>query len=72
MSIATSLEASATRLRELYKRGNGDLEIFLPNILNDIAFDVERVRGLENVAVINTDLLREYQEKGGIHDGANG
>lgn len=65
MSIANSLQASVDKARDLHRRGNGDLEIFLRDILKDIECDIERVRGLETVAPINSELLQEYQEKGG-------
>ena len=67
MSIARSLQASVDKLREIYRRDNGDLEIFLPNILKDVEFDIKRVRELEQVLPISEELLREFRMKGGDH-----
>lgn len=63
MSIATSLQSSVDKARELFKRDNGDLENFLPNILKDIEFDIERVSGLEQVAPISEELVNEFKAR---------
>ncbi|MDR1946623.1 MAG: hypothetical protein LBQ51_05595 [Desulfovibrio sp.] len=70
MSIARSLQQSVDKLRELKKRENGDLEIFLGNILKDIECDVERVRGLENMDNLSAELLRDFQEQNRAGDAA--
>jgi hypothetical protein len=61
MSIARSLQQSVNRLKELKRRDNGDLEIFLGNVLKDIEYDIERVRGLEEMDNISNDILKEFQ-----------
>jgi len=65
MSIANSLQASVTKLRVLIQRSNGDILEAGPAILAEMDQEIERVRGLEGVTAINTDLLKEFQEKGG-------
>lgn len=68
MSIATSLQASVGKIRELQSRNNGDLETYLGTVLHDMECDIARVHGLEQVAPINMELLNDFQNKGGIHE----
>lgn len=63
MSIATSLQSTVDKARELFERDNGDLENFFPNILKDIEFDIERVSGLEQVAPISEELVNEFKAR---------
>ena len=67
MSIARQLEVSAVKLRALLRRDNGDILEAGPAVLDDLDAAIEQVRGLEEVACVNTDLLREFQEKGDDH-----
>lgn len=67
MSIANSLQRSVNMAREMHRRENGDLEIFLPYFLDDLERAIELVRGLEAVAPIDADLVKAFQEKGGVH-----
>lgn len=71
MSIADSLQKSVDKAREIYRRDNGDMEIFLPTFLVLLEGDIERVRGLEAVAPIDADLVKAFQEKGGVHEHVN-
>jgi hypothetical protein len=71
MSIANNLQASVTKLRAIIRRGNGDIFEVGPAILDGMEQEIARVRGLEGVTVINTDLLKEFQEKGGINGTAS-
>lgn len=66
MSIAKQLENSVTKLRALMRRGNGDLEILGPSVLDDLDLAIDQVRALEGVTTINMDVLREFREKGGV------
>ncbi len=66
MSIAADLEKTSIRMRCLLQRGNDEIVAKGPDLLHEIDLIVDRVRGLEEVAVINTDLLKDFQEKGGI------
>jgi hypothetical protein len=63
MSIAKSLERSAAYLALLRDRNNGDLEKILPEIVEDIRADAERVRGLEGIAAISEDTVKAFQEQ---------
>lgn len=67
MSITRQLELSVTKLRVLLQRGNGDILEAGPGVLEELDDAIEQVRGLEEVACVNTDLLREFQQKGGSH-----
>ena len=71
MSIARQLELSVTKLRVLLQRSNGDILEAGPAVLEDMDAAIEQVRGLESVAVINTDLLKDFQAQGGVHVPAN-
>lgn len=66
MSIAADLEKTSIRIRCLLQRGNDEIVAKGPELLHEVDLIVERVRGLEFVAVINADLLKEFQKKGGI------
>ena len=69
MSIATSMRDKIAQLRGLVERGNGDLLALVPMLLERLEEDAEQVEGLENMACINTDVLKDCQEKGGKHAG---
>lgn len=71
MSIATSMRDKIAQLRGLVERGNGDLLALAPMLLERLEEDAERVEGLENMACINLDTLRDYQEKGGDYARSN-
>ncbi len=59
MSIANSLEQSSRKIKELLRRENGDLEIFLPHILADIDAEIERIAGLERLAPIDWEAAAQ-------------
>jgi hypothetical protein len=61
MSIAAELEKDTALLRELHRRNNGDLEAALPDILESMDAQIARVRGLENMDFLTTDLLKDFQ-----------
>lgn len=50
--IAEKLEQQIACLDKLFARKNGDLEDFGPVILNGMKAEVERLKGLEAVAII--------------------
>lgn len=50
--LAETLQQSVTRLRDMLARDNGDLAHGAPAVLDDLEADIERVRGLENTAVL--------------------
>lgn len=67
MSIAADMRSNIAQLRGLVERGNGDLMALAPTLLERLEGDAERVEGLESVTCINTEVLRDFQEKGGEH-----
>jgi hypothetical protein len=69
MSIAEVLEKDISRARDLLRRNNGDLEAVLPDILDSMEAQKERVRGLENMEFLSSDLLRDFQQAGGMYAG---
>lgn len=69
MSIARQLENSVTKLRVLIQRSNGDILEAGPAVLEDMEAAIEQVRGLEELADINTALIKDFQEKGGTNAG---
>lgn len=56
MSIAIKMQNQVDQLRTLLQRGNGDLLQCAPGILDSLDLEIERVRGLEQVAPINNEL----------------
>lgn len=50
--IAETLQQSVNRLRAMLSRNNGDVVHGAPAVLEDLEADIERVRGLENVACV--------------------
>ena len=66
MSIASDLEKLTIRMRCLLQRGNDEIVAKGPELLHEVDLIVDRVRGLEGVALVNTDLLKDFQAKGGI------
>ncbi len=66
MSIAADLEKINIRMRCLLQRGAEEIVARGPELLREIDLLVDRVRGLEGVTAINTDLLQDFPAKGGV------
>lgn len=60
--IAETLEQSVNKLRHLLEGDAENWHHSAPAVLHDIEADIERVRGLENVAEIRADILDVYAE----------
>lgn len=71
MSIATDLEKTSIRMRCLLQRGNDEIVAKGPELLHEVDLIIERVRGLEEVACVNTDLINDFQAKGAEHGEVN-
>lgn len=67
--IAEKLQNSVNHLRELLQRDNGDLTHHAPTVLDSLDAEIDRVRGLENVAEIRADILEVYAEGAGARFG---
>lgn len=66
MSIASDLEKTNIRIRCLLQRGNDEIVAKGPDLLHEVDLIIDRVRGLEEVACVNTDILKDFQAKGGV------
>jgi hypothetical protein len=65
--IAEEQEKEIQLMRELHRRNNGDLEAALPGILDRLEAQIGRIRGLENMEFVTTDLLKDFQQKGELY-----
>lgn len=71
MMIAESMERTVRKMETIWRRDNGDFDKMFPDLLDEARSDIERVRGLETVAPIDGELLKAFQEKGGVHEHCN-
>lgn len=54
MSIAMSLERTTRNMEVFWLRNNGDLDRTFSELLDALKADIERVRGLEEMAALDT------------------